>query len=330
MSDTTLNRFVASGTAAQRVAFTPAPATPASGPSPLCIWYETDTGDTYISANAAAWVLVTGNALDVLPWKRPCRAKTTAALAANTYANGTSGVGATLTANANGALAAQDGITLVAGERLLVANEAAGANNGIYTVTQVGTGGTPYILTRATDANNGTGLVNATTTISEGTVAADLTYQCTTNAAITVGTTAQVWAQATTFASAAEIKAGTNATKPIASDQLSAAAAPQTLTDAAPTAWDMSLGYNAKWTLGASRTLSTPTNPTAGWTYSLGVIQDGTGSRLVTWPASFDWGTTGAPTLTTTASKVDRVTLFCTDAATPKFEAFLSAKGFAS
>lgn len=130
------------------------------------------------------------------------------------------------------------------------------------------------------------------------------------------------------FASAAEIRAGTNSTKAIAADQLAASAAPQTLTDAAPTAWDMSLGYNAKWTLGASRTLSTPTNPVAGMTYCLNVIQDGTGSRTVTWPSGFDWGTTGAPTLTTTANKRDRITLFCTDAATPKFDAFLSGKGF--
>jgi hypothetical protein len=128
-------------------------------------------------------------------------------------------------------------------------------------------------------------------------------------------------------ATAAQIQAGT-ASKAVAADKLMASAAPQTLTDAAPTAWDMSLGYNAKWTLGASRTLSTPTNPVVGMTYCLNVIQDGTGSRTVTWPSGFDWGTTGAPTLTTTASKRDRITLFCTDAGTPKFDAFLSGKGF--
>jgi hypothetical protein len=128
-------------------------------------------------------------------------------------------------------------------------------------------------------------------------------------------------------ATAAQIQAGT-ASKAVAADKLLASAAPQTLTDAAPTTWDMSLGYNAKWTLGASRTLSTPTNPVQGMTYSLNVVQDGTGSRLVTWPAAFDWGTAGAPLLTTTASKRDRITLFCTDAATPKFDAFLSGKGF--
>jgi hypothetical protein len=109
---------------------------------------------------------------------------------------------------------------------------------------------------------------------------------------------------------------------------LADSAAPQTLTDGATINWDMAAGYNAKVTLGGSRTLATPTNPILGMTYSLNVIQDGTGSRTMTWPSAFDWGAAGAPTLTTTASKRDRITLFCTDAATPKFDAFLSGKGF--
>ncbi len=83
--------------------------------------------------------------------KASVRAATTAALPASTYDNGTGGVGATLTANANGALAAQDGITLVVGNRLLVKNQASALQNGIYTVTQVGDGSNPFILTRATD-----------------------------------------------------------------------------------------------------------------------------------------------------------------------------------
>ena len=44
MTDTTLNRFLAYGNAAARGAFTPSPPTPASGPSPAYVWYETDTG----------------------------------------------------------------------------------------------------------------------------------------------------------------------------------------------------------------------------------------------------------------------------------------------
>lgn len=48
MTDSTLNRFVASGTNAERLAFTPSPPTPGSGPDPSYVWHETDTGDTYM------------------------------------------------------------------------------------------------------------------------------------------------------------------------------------------------------------------------------------------------------------------------------------------
>lgn len=60
MTDSTLNRFLASGTNAQRLAFTPSPPTPASGPSPSYIWHETDGAkDTYAwNYGAAAWELV--------------------------------------------------------------------------------------------------------------------------------------------------------------------------------------------------------------------------------------------------------------------------------
>ena len=47
---------------------------------------------------------------------------------------------------------------------------------------------------------------------------------------------------------------------------------------------------------------------TAGKSFSLFLIQDGTGSRTVTWPASVKWPYSLDPTLTTTATKVDRFT----------------------
>ena len=69
-----------------------------------------------------------------------------------TYNNGTLGVGATITANANGALSFGGG-SPTATQRLLVKNEVGGnaAYNGVYVVTQAGNGSTPFILTRATD-----------------------------------------------------------------------------------------------------------------------------------------------------------------------------------
>jgi hypothetical protein len=89
---------------------------------------------------------------------------TTAALPAATYNNGTSGVGATLTANANGALTV-DGYTFTSpadnGTRILVKDQSNGAENGVYTLTQAGNSspGAPFILTRATDFDTvGTGV----------------------------------------------------------------------------------------------------------------------------------------------------------------------------
>lgn len=57
----------------------------------------------------------------------------------------------TITAGSNGALGAQDGVTMTAGQRLLVKNQTDHKQNGIYVVTAVGDGSNPYVLTRATD-----------------------------------------------------------------------------------------------------------------------------------------------------------------------------------
>jgi hypothetical protein len=124
---------------------------------------------------------------------------TTAALPANTYNNGTSGVGATLTATANGALSV-DSVLTVAGNRILVKNESTQANNGVYVVTQVGSGGTPYILTRATDFDTvGTGVDQIDEgdffLVISGTVNANSAWVQQTALPITIGTTAIVFQQ---------------------------------------------------------------------------------------------------------------------------------------
>jgi hypothetical protein len=67
-----------------------------------------------------------------------------------TYNNGTSGVGATLTASGVGTLSV-DGQNAAAGFRILVQSQANAAHNGVYSVTTEGTGGAAYVLTRATD-----------------------------------------------------------------------------------------------------------------------------------------------------------------------------------
>jgi hypothetical protein len=89
--------------------------------------------------------------------KESVRVATTGALPAATYANGTNGTGATLTGDANGALPNIDGVGLSVGQRVLVKDQADPVQNGIYTVTVLGDAGTPFELTRATDADIGGG-----------------------------------------------------------------------------------------------------------------------------------------------------------------------------
>ena len=80
-----------------------------------------------------------------------------------------------------------------------------------------------------------------------------------------------------------------------------------TLTDQATIAWDVIASPVAKVTLGANRTIAAPsgTSPAAGQFVALTVIQDGTGSRTLTWNAVYEFKDDTAPTLTTTAAKGD-------------------------
>jgi len=78
-----------------------------------------------------------------------------------------------------------------------------------------------------------------------------------------------------------------------------------TLTDGSTITWDVSTAPVAKVTLGGNRTLSAPTNGVTGQFISLAVVQDGTGSRTLTWNSAYEFTGDTAPTLTTTASKAD-------------------------
>ena len=78
-----------------------------------------------------------------------------------------------------------------------------------------------------------------------------------------------------------------------------------TLTDQATVTWDASTQDVCKLTLGGNRTLAAPTNNTTGQFISILVIQDGTGSRTLTWNAVFEFASDTAPTLTTTANLGD-------------------------
>ena len=152
------------------------------------------TGGTDIVNKTYADAIASG-----INFHQACRLATTTALAANTYNNGSSGVGATLTANVNGALSV-DGVAVASSNRILVKNEVTQANNGVYTVTQTGSAGTPYILTRATDfdsAGVGVDQIDAGDffLITAGSTLANTSWVQQTPLPITVGTTAIVFQQ---------------------------------------------------------------------------------------------------------------------------------------
>jgi hypothetical protein len=66
MTDATINRIVARGTTAQRTAFVPSPATPASGPAQGYLWWDTDLQEEFAyDFGLAAWVSTAGAGLTV-------------------------------------------------------------------------------------------------------------------------------------------------------------------------------------------------------------------------------------------------------------------------
>lgn len=81
-----------------------------------------------------------------------------------------------------------DGISVGVGERVAAVGQTTGSQNGIYVV---GSGA----WTRAVDADTGTLTANAAFYVEEGTSNADSQWRLTTNAPITVGTTALTFAQ---------------------------------------------------------------------------------------------------------------------------------------
>lgn len=124
------------------------------------------------------------------------RVATVAALPTSTYNNGSSGVGATITRVGNGALSAQDGVTLVANDLLLVKDQAAAEQNGLYAVTSVGSASTPWVLTRSTIYDTSSEIVDGTFfNILSGSTHANQQWRLTVSGAVTVGTTALVYGQ---------------------------------------------------------------------------------------------------------------------------------------
>ena len=163
--------------------------------------YEDRSGFDSQSLANKAYVDQVAQGLDTKP---SCRAGTTADLSA-TYNNGSSGVGATLTASSNGAIVV-DGVSLSVGDRPLVKNQTTASENGIYSVTTQGDGSTAFVLTRATPEDQPSELSGgAFVFVEEGTANADNGYVFTHTGAPTFGTTSLDVAQ---FSGAGQIDSG--------------------------------------------------------------------------------------------------------------------------
>jgi hypothetical protein len=117
-----------------------------------------------------------------------CRVATVALLNA-TYSNGTAGVGATLTNAGAQAVLAIDGITLVAGDRVLVKNQTSTFQNGIYVVSNIGSASTNWVLTRADDYNQSSEIVYlGVVAITQGLINAGLVFQENSQGPFVIGT----------------------------------------------------------------------------------------------------------------------------------------------
>ena len=142
----------------------------------------------------------------------PVVVATTANLVAD-YSNGTDGYLATLTAPANAALADIDGITLALNDRVLVRAQTDGTENGIYEVTDLGSGSSKWELTRAADADNNpsselTG--GSFCLVLSGGTYANAGFVVTNVGTVVIGTDAISYEQ---FSAAQNITAGTGITK---------------------------------------------------------------------------------------------------------------------
>ena len=231
--------------------------------------------------------------------KDAVRAATTANLTA-TYANGSSGVGATLTNSGTQAAFTVDSIVLSVGERVLVKNQSTAFQNGIYTVTTAGTVSTNWVLTRAIDNDS-----NATVLeveggdfcfVQEGTVNADNGFVVTTNGAITIGTTGIDYVQ---FSGAGQITAGDGLTK--TGNTLNVVGTTDRISIAAD-AVDISANYVGQTSITTLGTIGTGTwqgSVIAGQYGGTGVANTG---KTITIGGNFTTSGAHTTTLTTTAN----------------------------
>ena len=135
----------------------------AEGPIGSVLLGNSDNAPVFSTVGNAGQILVSNGTDDLPTWQDntgnvftlidAVRLATTVALTA-TYNNGTAGVGATLTNSGSQVALVIDGVNTVVNDRILVKNQANRIQNGVYVVTNIGSGATNWVLQRATDYNS--------------------------------------------------------------------------------------------------------------------------------------------------------------------------------
>lgn len=137
----------------------------------ICI--DSTTGEIWQFISGTTWQRSGTTVSSGLDWKNSCRVASTANIANLT----------------SGAPNSVDGVTLAAGDRVLVKNQTTASQNGIYTVTTVGTGSNG-VWARATDADTSAKVTTGMTTLVEQGAQADTLWILTTTGSIVLDTTA--------------------------------------------------------------------------------------------------------------------------------------------
>ena len=165
------------------------------------------------------------------------------------------------------------------------------------------------IVTASSFVGDGAGLtgIGATDNIQTGTPATflsniNITGVTTATGGIHVGTAATIYANGNATYSGISTFVRVSLTG--ASES---AITTQAATAGGTTTLDMNTSDNWIITMGGNTTIGDPSNEKVGQTGSIWLVQDGTGSRTAAWHSNWKWVGGTAPTLTTTASMIDRV-----------------------
>lgn len=130
------------------------------------------------------------------------------------------------------------------------------------------------------------------------------------------------------LATVAEVRSSADGALGLTADHLETAAAPVTLTDAATIAVDWATFINAVVTLGGNRTFGNPSNPKPGQWRRVKFIQDGTGSRTITWDTQYVFPNGDNLVLSTAAGAIDTAYIYCDT--TTRFEVHLGGLAWAA